>query len=92
MRLPCCIKDPNWELGGKMRVTLDRQSPLYHAIYTQRTCAERINSQAKELGIERPKVRNIRSVRNLNTLIYLVINVRALDRAKTTNRGLLQIS
>jgi hypothetical protein len=75
-----------------MRVTLDRESPLYRAIYNQRTCAERINSQAKELGIERPKVRNARSVANLNTLIYLVINVRALGRAKSTNRGLLQIS
>jgi hypothetical protein len=37
-------------------------------------------------------VHNRRSVANLNTLIYLVINVRALDRARTINRGLLQIS
>jgi len=87
-----CVKDVNWELGGKMRVTLDRDSPLYQAIYTQRTCAERINSQAKELGIERPKVRNGRSVKNLNTLIYLVINVRALVKAKSINRGLLQMN
>jgi Transposase DDE domain len=87
-----CKKDPNWEAGGRQRVTLDRESPLYKAIYTQRTSCERINSQAKELGIERPKVRTMRSVANLNTLIYLVINVRALDRAKTINRGLLQIS
>lgn len=87
-----CVKDRNWELGGQMRVTLDRESPLYRAIYTQRTCAERINSQAKELDIERPKVRNGRSVANLNTLIYLVINVRDLERAKSINQGLLQIS
>ena len=86
-----CVKHINVELGGLMRVNLDRESPLYHAIYTQRTSCERINSQAKELGIERPKVRNIHSVRNLNTLTYLIINVRALDRAKTINRGLLQI-
>jgi hypothetical protein len=86
-----CHKDPNWELGGLQRVLLDRSCPLYHAIYNQRTSCERINSQAKELGIERPKVRNKRSVSTLNTLIYLVINVRALDRAKTINRGLLQI-
>ncbi|HWS85111.1 MAG TPA: hypothetical protein VN207_12730, partial [Ktedonobacteraceae bacterium] len=58
----------------------------------QRTSAERINSQAKELGIERPKVRNQHSVRNLNTLIYLIINVRALIRAKSINRGILQIN
>jgi hypothetical protein len=72
-------------------VLLDRDSPLYHAVYSQRTSCERINSQAKALGIERPKVRNGRSVRNLNTLIYLIINVRALQRATSINRGLLQM-
>jgi len=87
-----CHKDPNWEAGGIMRVTLDRSGPLYNAIYRQRTCAERINSQAKELEIERPKVRNIHSVRNINTLIYLVINVRALLRANSINKGLLPMS
>jgi hypothetical protein len=84
-----CHKDPNWEPGGLQRVLLDRAGPLYQAIYTQRTSCERINSQAKELGIERPRVHNGRSVANLNTLIYIVINVRALQRAKTLNRGLL---
>ena len=75
-----------------MRVLLDRTSPLYHAIYTQRTACERINSQAQALGIERPKVRNGRSVANLNTLIYLIINVLAPQRAKSINRGLLQMN
>jgi hypothetical protein len=84
-----CVKDVNWERGGQMRVTLDRGSPLYHAIYTQRTTCERINSQAQALGIERPKVRNQRSVKHLNTLIYVVINVRALQRAKSINSRLL---
>jgi len=87
-----CVKDPNWEKGGLMRALLDRHSPLYHAVYTQRTACERINSQAQALGIERPKVRNIRSVKNLNTLIYLVINVRALANAKSINKGLLQMN
>lgn len=77
------------ERGGLARVTLDRHSPLYKAVYTQRTCCERINSQAKELGIERPKVRHARSVANLNTLTYLVIHGRALQRAPSINRGLL---
>jgi hypothetical protein len=84
-----CVKDVNWELGGIQRATLDRDGPLYHIIYNQRTCCERINSQAKELGIERPKVHNGRSVANLNTLIYVVINVRALQRAKSINARLL---
>ena len=86
-----CVKDINIEPGGLLRVLLDRSSPQYHAVYTQRTACERINSQSQALGIERPKVRNIRSVRNLNTLIYLVINVRALEQAKSINAGLLSI-
>jgi hypothetical protein len=34
------------------------------------------------MGIKRPAVHNLRSVRNLNTLTYLVINARALQRAR----------
>jgi hypothetical protein len=86
-----CVKDLNWELGGQMRVTLDRDGPLYHAVYDQRTSTERINSQSKELGIKRPKVRNIDSIRNLNTLTYLVINARALRRARELNANLLSM-
>jgi hypothetical protein len=84
-----CVKDPNWHAGGRMRVLLDRDGPLYHAIYSQRTSTERINSQSKALGIKRPKVRNIRSVRNLNTLTYLLINARALQRVRELNARLL---
>ena len=68
-----CIKQVNIELGGLMRLGLDRQSPAYRAIYKQRTSTERINSQATALGIERPHVRNFHSVRNLNTLTYILI-------------------
>ena len=78
--------------GHYERIGAHRDGPLYHAIYTQRTSAERINSQAKELGIERPKVRNGRSVANLNTLTYLIIHVRVLKDAKSINRRLLQIT
>ena len=84
-----CQKDPNWELGGLQRVLLDRDGPLYHAVYSQRTSCERINSQAQALGIERPKVRNGDSVEHLNTLIYIVINARALQRAQSINTRLL---
>ena len=87
-----CKKTPNWELGAQMRVTLDREHPLYKAIYAQRTSCERINSQSKALGIERPRVRNRRSVANLNTLIYLIINGRVLQKAISLNRGLLQMN
>ena len=75
-----------------MRITLDRTGPLFKSIYAQRTSCERINSQAKELGIEHPRVHNGQSVANLNTLIYMIINIRALSRAKSINRGLLQMN
>jgi hypothetical protein len=53
-----CVKHINIEAGGWMRVQLDRESESYKQLYKQRTASERINSQAKALGIERPKVRN----------------------------------
>jgi hypothetical protein len=77
---PGCVKYINIERGGLMRVLLDRDSTTYKDLYRQRTAAERINAQAKALGIERPKVRNSASVRTLNTLTYIVINVQALQR------------
>jgi hypothetical protein len=80
-----CIKHINIEAGGWMRVQLDRQSDTYKLLYNQRTAAERINSQAKALGIETPKVRNFYSVINLNTLTYLVVNARALQRVRNVN-------
>jgi Transposase DDE domain len=82
---PGCIKQLNIELGGLLRLSLDRHSAAYRAIYKQRTSTERINSQATALGIERPRVRNIHSVRNLNTLTYILINVRALKRVRAIN-------
>ena len=86
---PGCVKDLNWELGGQMRVTLKRDGPQYKVIYCQRTSAERINSQAKAQHIERPHVRNRRSVANLNTLTYIVINAKALKRVRQINADLL---
>ena len=68
-----------------MRATLDRRADAFIAIYRQRTSAERINSQATALGIERPKVRNAQSVHRLNTPTYIVINARALQRARALN-------
>ncbi len=86
---PGCVKDLNCEKGAQMRVTLNRTSPFYKGLYRQRTSAERINSQAKGFGIERPKLRNQQSIRNRNTLIYLVTNAKALQRARATNARLL---
>ena len=63
-----------------MRVRLDRQSDLYQQLYNQRTAAERINSQATELGIERPMLRRGSAIYNCNTLLYVLINLRAYQR------------
>jgi hypothetical protein len=77
-----CVKHINIEAGGWMRICVDRHSDEYNQLYRQRTASERINSQAKDYGIERPKVRNGHSVVNLNTLTYIVINARALQRVR----------
>lgn len=81
---PGCTKYINIEAGGRMRADLDRRGEPYRGLYRQRSSAERINSQAKALGIERPKVRNSGAVHRLNTLTYVVINARALQRLRAT--------
>lgn len=89
----CPIQHARWNKGGccttiaasagaRVRHQLDRHSDQYHAICNQRTACERIFSQAVALGIERPKLRNARSIANLNTLIYVLINLRALQRVR----------
>jgi hypothetical protein len=66
--------------GPRLRYTIDRESERFKEIYRQRTATERINSQAKELGIERPQLRNGAATANLNTLIYTLINLRMFHR------------
>ncbi len=77
-----CVKYRNLELGAQLRVQLDRQSDEYDLAYDDRTAAERINSQAKALGIERPKLRRMSAIRNQNTLTYIVINLKAIQRVR----------
>lgn len=67
-------------LGARIRHQLDRNCEAYRQFYKQRTAVERINSQAVEIGIERPKLRNGLAIANLNTLIYTLINLRLLQR------------
>jgi hypothetical protein len=89
----CPIQHKNWakrgcltkiatSVGARLRYQIDRQSPLYKAVYKQRSASERINSQAVELGIERPRLRNQHAIANQNTLIYVLINLRALHRVR----------
>ena len=66
--------------GARIRYQLDRESEQFKTVYRQRTAVERIFSQAKALGIERPKLRNQFAIANQNTLIYLLINCRLIRR------------
>jgi len=89
----CPVNHKNWakkgctammptSIGARLRYTLDRDGQTYKDIYKQRTAVERINSQAKALGIERPHIRNGKAITNLNTLIYILINLRLLHRIR----------
>lgn len=89
----CPVNHKKWPKGGctttladspgsRLRHQLDRDSDRYKAVYSQRTAVERLFSQALELGIERPKLRNQPAITNQNTLIYLLINLRALQRVQ----------
>jgi hypothetical protein len=77
-----CTADMPTSIGARLRYTLDRDDQAYKDIYKQRTATERINSQAKALGIERPHIRSGKAIANLNTLIYVLINLRLLQRIR----------
>jgi len=70
-------------IGARIRWHLDRASESSTQVFDQRTVCERVNSQAVELGIERPKLRNGRSITNQNTLLYVLLNLQTLQRSLT---------
>lgn len=89
----CPINDAHWakqgcvttiatSMGARLRYQIDRHSPQFKAVLKQRTATERINSQAVDLGIERPKLRNAASIANHNSLTYILINLHALQRVR----------
>jgi hypothetical protein len=89
----CPVDHKNWDKGGcittlptsigaRIRYQLDRDGDLYKAVYKQRTATERINALAVDLGIERPRLRNGAAIANQNTLIYILLNLRALHRVQ----------
>ena len=94
----CPINHNNWQKGGcittlptgsgtRARHELDRASVLYKAVYRQRSATERINSLAVELGIEQTSLRNRQSITNLNTLLYVLLNLHALQRVLEKKRS-----
>ena len=90
----CPIAEAHWDKGGctttiatsigaRIRHQLDRESAAYKTLYAQRTMVERINSQAEALDIIHPKLRSGRAIANRNTLTYVLINLRALQRIRS---------
>ncbi|MGQ9925795.1 MAG: hypothetical protein ACUVS4_02885 [Chloroflexaceae bacterium] len=90
---PCPIADPHFVDGGcrtdiaqgagsRIRWQLDREGDAYRQLYAQRTMVARINSQAEALHILRPKLRRGRAIANQNTLTYVLITLRALQRIR----------
>jgi hypothetical protein len=77
-----CITTMATSVGARLRYQIDRDGDIYKVVYNQRTATERINSLAKELGIERPRLRNGQAIVNQNTLIYVLLNLRALHRVR----------
>ena len=77
-----CTTTVATSVGSRIRYQLDRESQAYKEVYKQRTASERINSQATDLGIERPKLRSRSAIVNQNTLIYVLINLRGLHRVR----------
>ena len=76
-----CITSLATSVGARIRYQLDRDSEAYKQVYKQRTATERINAH-----IERPKLRNGAAIANLNTLTYILINSRALQRVRAKKR------
>lgn len=90
----CPRADPHWDKGGctttiaagagaRIRHQLDRDGDAYKALYALRTMVERINSQAEALDILHPKLRSGRAIANRNTLTYVLINLRTLNRIRS---------
>lgn len=77
-----CISTLPTSIGVRLRYQLDRTSDRYKHLYNQRTASERIYAQAVDLGMERPKLRNLPAIANQNTLLYTLLNLRALQRVR----------
>ena len=87
-----CIFTQANSLGARIRHQLDRDSEAFKQVYNHRTAAERINALAVNLGIERPKFRNQASIANMNSLIYVLLNLRAIARIRRLKQRSLTAS
>jgi hypothetical protein len=80
-----CSKRVNLEHGAHRRITIDRRDPAFQTVYAQRTCVERCNSQAKALGLERPRVRSLAAVATLAGIIAIALNLQTLARIRVAS-------
>jgi hypothetical protein len=76
-----CRHTINLDDPDQVRFTVDRGSRDFKQTYARRTDAERLFALAEEYHLEHPEVESLTSVANLNTLLYLLINVRVLEAA-----------
>lgn len=60
------------------RSSINRDSMFFKKIYALRTESERYNSRWKNLNLEKPTVRNIKSISNLNTIGHITLLALAL--------------
>lgn len=88
---PCPLNHKRWPKGGcvvtmptapgaRIRYQIDRQADTFKQLYKHRSATERVNALALNLGIEWPKLRNRQAITNHNTLIYILLNLRAIHR------------
>ena len=70
-------------LPDDYRLSIDRSSIAFKAVYALRTEIERYNSRFKQAGCERVFVRNGNSVKNLNTLAHISLLAVAIAAVVT---------
>ena len=69
-------------IGTDYRASINSDSPYFKRIYSLRTESERYNARWKNLDLEKPSVRNINSVSNLNTIGHICMLSTALASIK----------
>ncbi len=79
-----CVKYKS--IGTDYRASVDETSDYFKFFYSMRTESERYNSRFKNLNLETPSVRNMRSIENQNTLGHICLLAVALA-AILTNKG-----
>jgi len=76
-----CRHTLNLDDPTQVRFAVDRGSRDFKDTYARRTDAERLFARAEDYNLEHPEVESLTSVANLNTLLYLLLNVQVLEAA-----------